>query len=713
MIFNNLSENSLKKKTIDLFKKEILENTINLYQLHCKCILILDNTSSKLISKYLDMSEVINSGIFSVESIYKKRKPYKSYGAIYLISSSHSSIKLILNDFKSEKKRKYKWCFLFIINKINDDILELLLNKKFIKRIKILNEVDLNYIPLDKNYFYFGENGNFNPIYHLYANEEDNKVLNKLEVSKIMSVCKVTKTYPNIVYYIHDPLCKKLALKLNKKLKKYFENVNQEKNGILLITSRKLDLCAPIQFDLTYSHLLMELYKAEEKKEDNSIKINLEGKEENIILNHKDTLYTKYKVLDLSSLMTILNNDIEKFMKSDMSKLEKREQLNLEEMNIAMKNIEEYKYLSPLYAKHLKIVEDINKKSIERNIMNIIDFQSTIISGANYKGKKKGANHISKKVLENKNNFKKDDFLRLLCIIKYYNKESDINNLIQNIEIDNTIKFTDDEKKLINFFSQENTNINAELLKNTDKYIVLHRNKYKYNTEEEKENNKDKRYLCIKESKITTLCDMCCKNELPKDIFEYLESPKNIEFQKNDVNFFIENNIKEEKEYNQNLILYNIGGLSNYEISSIDKSNEIGQFSFNIIYGSNKIFNYKEYFEEINQYFQGNNELINDIINDDNKNIVMNDNKSENDEKININKNNKKKKNKKKSDDDCVKIEMSNINENDKTEEDNINNNIEEKKIKKKKKKKKIEMDNIINDDNNLKEPLNSDEDMK
>ena len=299
------------------------------------------------------MSEVINSGIFSVESIYKKRKPYKSFGSIYLISSSHSSIKLVLNDFKSEKKRKYKWCFLFIINKINDEILELLLNKKFIKRIKILNEVDLNYIPLDKNYFYFGENGNFNPIYHLYANEEDNKVLNKLEVSKIMSVCKVTKTYPNIVYYIHDPLCKKLALKLNKKLKKYFENVNQEKNGILLITSRKLDLCAPIQFDLTYSHLLMELYKDEEKKEDNSIKINLEGKEENIILNHKDTLYTKYKVLDLSSLMTILNNDIEKFMKSDMSKLEKREQLNLEEMNIAMKNIEEYKYLSPLYAKHL------------------------------------------------------------------------------------------------------------------------------------------------------------------------------------------------------------------------------------------------------------------------------------------------------------------------------------------------------------------------
>ena len=37
--------------------------------------------------------------------------------------------------------------------------------------------------------------------------------------------------------------------------------------------------------------------------------------------------------------------------------------------------------------------------------MKIIDLQSTIISGANYKGKKKGANHILKKITENKNNF--------------------------------------------------------------------------------------------------------------------------------------------------------------------------------------------------------------------------------------------------------------------------------------------------------------------
>ena len=328
----------------------------------------------------------------------------------------------------------------------------------------------------------------------------------------------------------------------------------------------------------------MELHKNKENKEENSAKIKIEGKEQNIIFDYKDVLYTKYKVMGLSQLMTTLNKDIEEFMKSDMSKLEKRETLNIEEMDAAVKNITEYKYLSPLYTRHLKIVEDINKISIERNIMKIIDLQSTIIAGANYKGKKKGANHIYKRMQENKNNFKKEDLMRLLCIIKYYNKESDIKSLIDLLESD-TIKFSENEKNIINFFVQENTKISNEILKNMDKYIVLHRNKYKYETQEEIDNKKDKRYLCIKESKLTTICDMCSKNELPKDLFEYLELPTNINFENSAINFYNENNIKNEEENKQNLILYNIGGLSNYEISSIDKSNEIGQFNFNIIYG--------------------------------------------------------------------------------------------------------------------------------
>ena len=470
----------------------------------------------------------------------------------------------------------------------------------------------------------------------------------------------------------------------------------------------------------------MELYKNKEKKGKNYAKIKIEEKEENIILDYKDILYEKYKVLGLSQLMITLNQDIEQFMKSDISKLEKRDELNIEEMGNALKNITEYKYLSPLFTRHLKIVENINKKCIERNIMKIIDLQSTIIAGANYKGKKKGAHHISKRISENKNIFKKEDLLRILCIIKYYNKESDINDLINIIETD-TIKFDENEKKIINFFTQENTKINNDILKNIDKYIILHRNKYKYNNQEEIDNKKDKRYLCIKESKLATICDMCTKNELPKDLFEYLEPPSNLCFENTKINIFKENNIKKEEENKQNLILYNLGGLSNYEISSIDKANNIAQFNFNLIYGSNNIYNYDEYFQEIKGYLEGDNGIIQENYNEEEINVnnpefnQIENNLELNDE-INIKNEEKKEKRKKKRKykkdiniiendklDGSIKIEMKEMKE-DKKEEKNKEGK-KEKKRKKEEKEKIIEMYDINN--NSLKEPLNSEEDMK
>ena len=737
MFFNdNLPFNSLKKKTIDLFKIEMISKTINSYKINCKCLLIMDNTTSKLISKYITLSEVINQGIFSIESIYRKRKPYKSYGAIYFISSTESSIKLVLEDFKNEKKRLYKWCHLFVLDKITNDLYELLLNKKFIRRLQTLKEVVMNYLPLDQNIYFFGLKGNYNPIYHLFANDEQNKIINKINLSKICSICRVTGTYPNIVYFIHDPICKLLANKINKKLKKFFGTTGILKNGILLITSRKADLVGPIQFDLTYGHLLMEFYKNLEASEKNSAKININGKEEKIIFDHEDILYNKYKVLSLYEIMTTINNDIEQFMKSDMAKLEKVNDINsLEEMGTAMKNIEEYKYLNPLYNKHLKIVEDINKKCLERNIMKIIDFQSTIIAGANYKGKKKGAHHISKKILEYKTNFNKEDFIRLLCIIKYYNKESDIKSLIDTIESE-TISINNIERQMVNFFTQENTKIHSDILKNLDKYIILYRNKYKYNTQEEQDNKKDKRYLCVKESKLTTICDMCCKNELPKDLFEYVEPPENIIYHKYLPNNIIIENKKEDTKNLQNLILFNVGGLSNYEVSSIEKANFIGQFNFNMILGGNKIYNYTEYFNEIKEQMEGKNGITQeDIENPEDFHINNNnDNFEIEDEKKEKKKHKKKKRknsenssierdsyniNDKKPKKDYVKIEMKNFDdvEEEKLDKSNDKNKIEDendesseerpKKKDKKKKKNKVEMKDIKKKE--LEEPLKSD----
>ena len=147
-------------------------------------------------------------------------------------------------------------------------------------------------------------------------------------------------------------------------------------------------------------------------------------------------------------------------------------------------------------------------------------------------------------------------------------------------------------------------------LEELEKSIISYREKNNYKTNEENENKNDKRYNYVKECKLTTICDMCSKNNLPKDIFTYVEKPENIKTQNR---FGLKNGMfknSEEDKNKQNLILFNIGGLSNYEIASLERGSYINQYDVNLILGANKIYNYKEYFDELTHYFNGNNEII-------------------------------------------------------------------------------------------------------
>ena len=169
MLKRNLPKQSLKGSIIELFKTDIIQKILNSYNCSGKCLLILDERSSHIISNYFSMTDIISQGIFSVELLSKSRKPFESYDAIYIISNTNESINLMIKDFdfnldENEHLSLYKHCHLFIIDPIaqNKNIFESLLNEYFLRKIKTFKEIFLDFTTLDKNLFYFGEEYNFN-----------------------------------------------------------------------------------------------------------------------------------------------------------------------------------------------------------------------------------------------------------------------------------------------------------------------------------------------------------------------------------------------------------------------------------------------------------------------------------------------------------------------------------------------------------------------
>ena len=606
MLEQKLPNNCLLKNTKDKIETKIFKEIFKKYGISGKCFLIVDNRGSQFISSYLTLTEAINLGIFSIESLYLNRKPYKSFSAIYIVSGDKKSIDLIIKDFKSEKDRLYKFCHLFTLDEIKDDLLDVMAKNNFIKRIKTLKQILIQYIPIDKNIFTFGDDENFNSIFNLY---EDNEEMNKINISRLVSICQSLDNYPNVVYFNLDNKCKLVAQKVNSELKKYFSAKNVKKSGFLLITSRFIDLAAPVQFELIYQHLLLDSFKRKNGKYYNKIFFKHNNKNKEKILDYKEELYNKYKNMYIYEIIQNINEDLAEFKKSDVGKLhELKNENNNVDLSSAVKNMSKYQYYLNLYSEHINLSQEIDKQLKRRNIMGLLDMQKTIMSQINNRGKKCSENEIISLIKDNKDKFEKIDFMRLLCLIKYNYHEIEMNEIFSALE-SNNIVFSTAEKKIINFLNKGKILIDRDSLEELNKSIISYREKTKYKTNEENENKDDKRYNYVKECKLTTICDMCSKNQLPKNMFTFVEKPENIKTQ-NKFGLKIDRLINSEEDKNkQNLILFNIGGLSNYEIASLERGSYLNQYDLNLILGANKIYNYKEYFDELTHYFNGSNEI--------------------------------------------------------------------------------------------------------
>ena len=644
MIKKNLPKQSLKGSILDLFTSDIIQDILESYNCSGQCLLILDEKSSHLISNYFTMADLISKGIFSIELLRKMRKPFETYHAIYIISNTPESIDLLVKDFDYNSEDKthfsfYKNCHVYLIDPLtkNKNILNSMMNEYFLRKIKTFKEIFFDFIALDRNLYYFGEEYNFNPIYQLFF-IQDNQLQNNICIKKLYSICLITQTFPNIIYFIHDSNCKYIAENLSEKLETYYTNHKKiVKNGTLLITSRLLDLPGPIQFDLNYDHLLFESYKNNSDPEKKMINIDLQGNgKQKIILDHNDSLYDKYRLFNIYDVLNTLPTDLDKFNQSDIAKVNKVSQMeSLNEMDQAIKNFNEYQYMTKLFSQHLDIAKRVNESCKKRNIINLVDIQSTIMAGEDEKGSKISLPELNSRISKNKEHFNKSDIMRLLFLMRYYNPENDISEITDNLN--KKINVTNDDLKMIEYFTPERSSIDENIMNRLNKEIVLFRSRNKYNINSE--NNKDKRYICVRESKLTTLCAMCCKNELPEDDFTYVIKPKlmnaNKINKKYKANILIQNqdlDLQSENMLNiDNLILFNVGGLSTYEISSLEKGIKNKQFNMNLIYGSNQIYNHEEYLKYINDYFKGKSGIVKDM----NINVRNNYNKANESEEDN------------------------------------------------------------------------------
>ena len=580
-----LTTNSLKSLSIHRIQNDMIQ-TVLLHNNNNPTLLILDDTTAKILNSFLSITSLINCNIFSIERLLTKRQPFPNYDAIYFISPTSESCKQISIDFNNPRKPMYNRVHIFFSHKIEDTTFDILVNRILVPRVSHCKELNLDYYLRDSNLFDFNMN-NYN--FQLFSNKTTPDIYNKTITSycdKLLTICAVCDLYPNIQYQKRSEHCLKIAEMLNSSLKSLFRA--KERKGILLLTDRSIDPTSPLMHDYNYETMVYDLLTFTHQNELNYN--NLKGK-----LDDSDELWQIYKDLHLVQVFETISEDFNAFMNSDLAKVGKANLNTFNDMEHCLKNLTGYKQKNIQFSLHLKIAEEINKKFKSQQLAKIIDLEQDIISGIDEYGASINEKNIMKKFallkkeLEQLNQI--PDIMRLLAIV--------VNCLDINEKDFDMLAGTANKDLFYNFAA-----LGVDVFLSTVTKCRRKGNKIeKAVIKQMKQKLSQIEYKVLRSSpKIANVVEMCAKYCLNKSEFAFIEEPKNLVAVQRygRRNLFNKGNIISDLDDDKPLlILFNVGGLAHNEISAVNNLEKEGNINYKVIIGSTGIYNAEQYMKEI------------------------------------------------------------------------------------------------------------------
>lgn len=644
-----LYEKSLRYLTTNRMIDDLIENSLQLAQ-DSFTLIIVDSYSAKLLSNYLTMTDILNKGIFSVESIYNTRQNFPNYNAIYFISPTENSINLLKKDFLN--KPKYKQILIYFTHKIEENIFNLLIINNIIKRTILCKELNLSFFIKENNVFDF----NFESGLKIFTLDDINKEnLIKSISYRLFSVCSTLKFFPYIQYQKNSKLCCRLCEILENLLQEFGRTKNLQRNGILLLTDRTYDPMTPLLHDYVYEPLVYDIFSDKINKND-EIDVNFENEAQNnniintnsnenkkvkkiLKLSDKYELWNSYKLLHFAHVLEKISEDIENFQASDLSKVKKKnDSANLDDMANIITKMSSYKLKSAEISNNYYLAKELKELISKNFIKEIIKLEQQIVTGESENNVKIKERDLFKNftILKAKLQNNREELIRLLLIL-YTNlliPENDFNHLSGKLELNEDLIFKNLTFLGVNKFDGNKIDRRKNVLLKREKNnnLII--------------NDSDAKFVGLSSNpKFEILIEKASNFELDLNEFPFKNWSKEFfpKIQKKGGTkglFGGKNDDLNENDDLGKLLFFNIGGLSRNEITSIQKLEKNNLVNHKIIIGSTQLYTAKEYIKNIrdiqNNYSK---ELGNDIINDnmDAKIGNINDSNRSNDNLINEN----------------------------------------------------------------------------
>jgi syntaxin-binding protein 1 len=369
-------------------------------------ILIVDEPGMKVISAAVGMYDIMERQISIVESLEKKRAPFKDMDAVYILAPTQNSVSMLLEDYEDKSKVLYgKSVFVYFLGPIPNNLISQIKGcKQLIKRLKALSEINVDFLVRENRAFTLDTNANLKAIY------DGRMGMNSVEMQlaeKLVTVCATLNEYPYIRFAQSSPVCSSLASIFKLKMDDFVganpswwyhgsgkcpvRNGERERSTFLLL-DRASDCLTPLMHDFRYQAMVHDLltiegdkitYKAE--KVDNPS----QKEDKDVLLNDKDKIWVEMRGNHIADVIQVLSERINEVVSSSTSGAVHKgsKEMKISELAAALKELPEYREVMSKLSQHLHIATDCMGEFRRQDLLALAEIEQTLVNGKDEDGK--------------------------------------------------------------------------------------------------------------------------------------------------------------------------------------------------------------------------------------------------------------------------------------------------------------------------------------
>ncbi|OQD86620.1 hypothetical protein PENANT_c007G06508 [Penicillium antarcticum] len=304
------------------------------------------------------------------------------------------------------------------------------------ERIAEFHVMNINFYPRESHLITFKDPWSFPVLFHPGCNNLIRPHLEDL-AQKIVSLCASLGEYPIIRYYrprspTHEAgvMCSHLARFIQNEMDQFaqfqrdFPPQTNRPRGVLIVVDRSMDLFAPLLHEFTYQAMVHDLLPIQDgDKVTYKTVINAGGKNEEVKemeIGEDDRVWVDYRHMHMKDVLGKLGEDFAKFRAANPQFADDNAKQSVNTIKDMLAGLREFQEGKNAYTLHLNMAQECMKYFQDRKLLEVSSIQQSFATGLdeNYKKAKNLAAQLVQ--LLDDNSVVPPDRLRLLLLYIIY-----------------------------------------------------------------------------------------------------------------------------------------------------------------------------------------------------------------------------------------------------------------------------------------------------